>query len=103
MTQLNPTAASTAHQAFDAATEKAGDNLRPVLDHLMGGVHDAVEHLADVAAQAVNKMELSGAYLKDSQTRMVGGCRNYVRAKPLTSIGMAVAGGLLLGWALRQR
>jgi ElaB/YqjD/DUF883 family membrane-anchored ribosome-binding protein len=103
MTEFNSTASADAHKAFDSALEKTSDSLRPVLDHLMAGVHEAVDRLSEVAAQAVSKVELSGEYLKDSQTRMVSCGRNYVRAKPLTSIGVAVASGFLLSWAMRQR
>jgi ElaB/YqjD/DUF883 family membrane-anchored ribosome-binding protein len=103
MTELNSTANTTAHQAFDATMNKTKESLRPVVDHLMAGVHEAVERLADVASQAADKVELSGEYLKASQTRMVGNCRGYVREKPLASVGMAVAAGFLLSWALRQR
>lgn len=101
MTELNSSAAVTS--AFDNAIDKTSDTLRPVVDHLMVGVHEAAERLADVVAQAASKVELSGEYLKASQTRMVGSCRSYVRSKPLTAVGVAVASGFLLSWALRQR
>jgi ElaB/YqjD/DUF883 family membrane-anchored ribosome-binding protein len=99
MTELNSSLDSAAHKAYAASA----DTLRPVVDHLLSGMHQAVERLADVAAAAVDKVELSGEYLKDTQTKAVRGARGYVREKPLTSIGIAVASGFLLSWALRQR
>jgi ElaB/YqjD/DUF883 family membrane-anchored ribosome-binding protein len=103
MSELNSTASVAAHHVFDTSIDKTSDALRPVLDQLMTGVHEAVARLAEVAEQAVAKVEDSGDYLKESQTRMVSGCRSYVRDKPLTSIGVALASGFLLSLALRQR
>jgi ElaB/YqjD/DUF883 family membrane-anchored ribosome-binding protein len=99
MTELNSNIDSAAHKAYTASA----DTLRPVVDHLLAGMHQAVERLADVAAQAVDKVELSGEYLKDTQARAARGARSYVREKPLTAVGIAVASGFLLSWALRQR
>ena len=99
MTELNSSIDSAAHKAYAASSE----TLRPVIDQLLAGVHHAVERLADVAAAAVDKVELSGDYIKDTQDKAVRGARGYVREKPLTSIGIAVASGFLLSWALRQR
>ena len=103
MTEQNSHIDSAAHKAYAASA----DTLRPVVDQLLAGMHQAVERLADVAAQAVTKTvegaELSGEYLKDTQDKALRGARGYVREKPLTSIGIAVASGFLLSWALRQR
>lgn len=94
---------SATHNTTDNTMQRTSDTLRPVVDHLMSGVHEAVERLADVASQAADKVELSGEYLKDSQERMAGSCRSYVRSRPLSSIGVALATGFVLSWALRQR
>ena len=100
MTDLHShTTETTAHKAYTASAE----TLRPVVDQLLAGMHQAVERLADVAAKAVDKVELSGDYLKDTQDKAVRGARGYVRDRPLTSVGIAVASGFLLSWALRQR
>lgn len=41
--------------------------------------------------------------LDTTPNRMLSDCRSYVRDKPLTIVGVAVASGFLLSWALRQR
>jgi ElaB/YqjD/DUF883 family membrane-anchored ribosome-binding protein len=99
MTELNATLDTAAQKAYAASS----DALRPVVDQLLAGMHKAVERLADVAAQAVDKVEMSGECLMDTQAKAVRGARSYVREKPLTAIGVAVASGFLLSWALRQR
>ncbi len=93
----------SAHQAFDNAADKTADTLRPVMDMLVSGVHDAVERLSHVVTQAADKVESSGESIKDAQARATRCSRNYIREKPLTSIGIAIASGYLLGWALRHR
>ena len=92
-----------AHQAMDKAVDSASDVLRPAIDHLVAGVHEAVEHLASFATQASGKLELTDDQVKQAQTRMLRSAQGYVREKPLTSLGIAVAAGFLVGWALRLR
>ena len=96
-------AAANTHKAFDNAVDKTSAVVHPAVDHLVAGVHDAVERLASVASQAAGKLELTGDQIKDAQGRMVSSCRGYVREKPLTSLGIAVASGFLISLALRQR
>lgn len=99
MTDMNASIDNAAHKAYAASSEA----LRPVVDQLLAGVHEAVERLAGVAAQAVDKAELSGEYLMAKQAKAVRGARGYVREQPLTAVGVALASGFLLSWALRQR
>lgn len=95
------------NSAIDAAAQEAealsAEAINPLINHLLAGVHEAVEHLADVANKAVDKVELSSEYVKATHTKAVGGARSYVRAQPLTAVGLSVAAGFLLSWALRQR
>ena len=99
MNDMNNTAASSMGKAID----KSSEILRPVLDLLVSGMHDAADKLSDVASQALDKAASTGNYLLDSEARMVAGCRSYVRAKPMRSIGMALAAGYALNWLLRHR
>ena len=99
MNDMNNTAEST----MDKAIDKSSEILRPVLDLLVAGMHDAADKLSDVASQALDKAASTGNYLMDSEARMVANCRNYVRAKPMRSIGMAMVAGYALNWLMRQR
>jgi len=99
MTELNDAAQTAAHKVYTGSTEA----LRPVVDQLLSSMHDAVERLSDVAAQAADKAELSGVYLKNAQRQAARNSRAYVREQPLTSIGIAVASGFLLSWLLHKR
>jgi ElaB/YqjD/DUF883 family membrane-anchored ribosome-binding protein len=100
---VNAASAATAtHQAFDHAVDKTSETLRPVVDLLVASVHEAVERLADAAGAAADKMETSGAYVKNVQQQATRSARSYVRDQPLTSVGVALATGYLLSWALRK-
>jgi ElaB/YqjD/DUF883 family membrane-anchored ribosome-binding protein len=99
MTEFDNAAQTAAHKVYTGSTE----TLRPVIDHLLSSVHDAVDRLSDVAAQAADKAELSGVYIKNAQRQATRSSRAFVREQPLTSIGIAVASGYLLSWLLSKR
>jgi ElaB/YqjD/DUF883 family membrane-anchored ribosome-binding protein len=103
MSESNFTSQSDRNNAFDTTMDSTAETLRPLLQQLMAGLHQAVDRLDDVAARAVDKVDQSGEYLKDAQERMAGGARGYVREQPLTAVGVAVASGFLLSWLLRRR
>ena len=117
MTELNPISntlgtsasksreqlASNAHMSIDNAVDRTADAIRPAFDHLVAGAHQAVESLSLAASQAANQLELTGETLKNTQSRIASEARNYVREKPMTAVGVAVATGFLLSWLLRKR
>lgn len=92
-------AEASAHRAF----AKTSDVARPVLEQLGAGVTAAAERLGKAASSAADRLEVTGETLKDAPAKMTKICRMYVREKPMTSVGVALAMGYLLSWALRQR
>ncbi|MCX8521020.1 MAG: DUF883 C-terminal domain-containing protein [Rhodoferax sp.] len=94
---------NTAEDSVNKAIDRSSEILRPVLDLLVSGMHDAADKLSDVASQAMDKAASTGNYLMDSEARLVANCRSYVRAKPMRSIGIAIATGYALNWLMRQR
>ncbi len=95
--------ASNAHMSIDHAVDRTTDAIRPAFEHLVQGAHQAVESLSLAASQAATKLELTGETLKNAQARVTDSARGYVREKPMTAVGVAVAAGFLLSWLLRQR
>lgn len=75
-------AAQGAHVMVDRVAEKAG----PAVDRLRSGISDAAESLK---ASVENLGEIEKRWVDDG--------RGYVREHPLTSIGLAVAAGVVLG------
>lgn len=88
-----------AHQTIDRATEAA----RPAMDRVATGAHQVVDKLAGVAASAADTLGTKGEQLKQAQSRLTEASRDYVRENPLTSIGIAVAAGILLSRLINSR
>jgi ElaB/YqjD/DUF883 family membrane-anchored ribosome-binding protein len=72
-------------------------------DHAITGAHRTMDHLLDAASGVAEKLEATGQQLKEAESRVSESCRHFVQAKPWTSLGIALASGLVLGWALRLR
>ena len=92
-------ATAGAHQAIDKVSQVA----RPAVDRATTGAHQVVDKLAGAATSAAETISAKGEQLKVAQDRLTEASRDYVRENPLTSIGMAVAAGFLLGRLLNSR
>jgi ElaB/YqjD/DUF883 family membrane-anchored ribosome-binding protein len=58
--------------------------------------HDAVDRIADSATQAAAKFGAKADQMKEWQQTLLDSCSQYVREKPLQSLGIAVASGFVL-------
>lgn len=63
--------------------------------------NDTIEHLARAAHHAIDRAVAAIEALGDSQEAWVEAAGNQIRARPLTSLALAVAAGLLIDRALR--
>lgn len=81
----------------------AADANVPTVQHLAAGAHQVVDNIAGAAREAAANLEGKGDELRDAQVRITEACREHVRDNPMTSLGIAVAAGFLLSWALRSR
>ena len=92
-------ATTSAHKVIDRASNAA----RPAVDRVAASAHHAVDKLAEAASDAADTINTRGGQVLDAQARVADNCRGYVRDRPMTSLGIAAAAGLLLGWALSRR
>ena len=92
-------AGTGAHNTID----KVSDAARPAVDRLASGAHQAVDKVADVANQAAESLGVKAGQLKEAQARLMEDVGGYVRANPLTSLGIAVVAGFLLSRLLSSR
>lgn len=99
VTRTLDNAANSAHKAIDQASGAA----RPAVDHMASSAHHAVDRLGGAATHAVDAIEMRSGQMRDMQSRLTSSCRSQVRDTPIAAIGVAAAGGFLLGWLLRQR
>lgn len=92
-------ASAGAHQKIDRATEAA----RPAVERMATGAHQVVDKLAGVAASAADKLGTKGEKMKETQSRLTEASRDYIRENPMTSIGIAVAAGVVLSRLINSR
>ena len=79
------------------------NKLSRSLDQATVSAHHAMERVSDAANQAAKTLEAKGDQLMHAQAQVTNGCRSYVKQQPLTALGVAVAAGFLLGWAIDKR
>lgn len=58
--------------------------------------YQAFDKIASATSQAAEALNKKGEELSDDQQRLMKNCRSYVRDKPVTSLGIALAAGFLL-------
>ncbi|HEX5056661.1 MAG TPA: hypothetical protein VFX02_09200 [Gammaproteobacteria bacterium] len=66
------------------------------IERAKSSVHDAVDRIADSATQAAQKLGARADQMKEWQQTLIDNCSQYVREKPLQSLGIAVASGFVL-------
>jgi ElaB/YqjD/DUF883 family membrane-anchored ribosome-binding protein len=83
--------------AADEATRKA----KPAIDQVTAMAHQTVDKTAGAVAPAADWLTDQGAGLNATQKKLMGDTCGYISANPLTSIGIAVAAGFVLGRMIR--
>src|SRR5688572_5622962 len=63
-------------------------------------VHQAVDRIADSATQAAERLGVKADQMKEWQQSLVQNASQYVREKPIQSLGIAVATGFILSRVL---
>lgn len=89
--------AGTAHESID----KAASSARPAVDRFAESAHQAVDKMVGTANQYAQKFSERKGSLKGSQDQMIDDARAYIRQKPGTAIGIAVAAGFILSRIMR--
>jgi ElaB/YqjD/DUF883 family membrane-anchored ribosome-binding protein len=79
------------------------DAADPMVDRLASGAREAVDKMADVAAQAGKTLDEKGEQLRELQVEWLDKSRAYVRDNPVKALGIAVVGGFLLSRLLSSR
>lgn len=73
------------------------------VDAMAAGAHEAVDWAADATNNASDRIGATSRELKASQEKWLGEARGYVQHNPAKSVGIALAGGYLIGRILRSR
>jgi ElaB/YqjD/DUF883 family membrane-anchored ribosome-binding protein len=92
-------ASTGAHNAIDRVAEAA----HPAMDRLSSGAHDTVDKAANAATQTAASINVKREQMRYARMRTMDETRAYIRANPMTSVGIAVAAGYLISQMLRYR
>ncbi|MEO7938698.1 MAG: hypothetical protein ABIR55_08750 [Burkholderiaceae bacterium] len=90
------TASTSVHHAIDRATDAAG----PVIDRVATAAHQTTDQVAVTAADAARALRSANARIWAAQRRLTQNGSRHIREKPMASLGIAAAGGFLLGLLL---
>ena len=89
--------ASQAHQTVDELARRATDKAAPAIDRVARAAHQTVDKVAEAAQPAAEWIGDSAERVRQAQEQMVAGSREYIRERPLVTLGVALAAGYLLG------
>lgn len=73
------------------------------IDNASHSAHEAIDKIASASNHAAEAIGEKGEQLKNVEQQLMENCRVYVRDNPVTSLGIAVAGGFLLSRLLSCR
>jgi len=92
-------ASTGAHNVID----KVSDAAHPAMDRLSSGAHHTIDKAASAATQTAAALAVKREQMKNARARAMEQTRDYVRANPVTAVGIALAAGFLLSRLLRSR
>lgn len=84
-------------------TNTNSSTAHETVDRMASGAHEAVDRFAEATNDATDNLEASGQQLKEVQELWLENVREYVRANPGTSLGIALVGGFLVSRILSSR
>ncbi|MGZ8237590.1 MAG: DUF883 family protein [Methylobacter sp.] len=73
------------------------------LDRTSEYVHEATDKIVGATSQAAEALSETGEQLLNAEQKLVKSCGKYVRANPITSIGIMIAAGFVLASLLSRR
>jgi len=84
-------------------TTDEGEHTMNTTDKVANFAHEAVNSVADASNQARAAFDEKSDQIIDAEQQLVKNCQTYIRENPVTSLGLAVAGGFLLSRLLSGR
>jgi len=89
-------ASGSIHKAIDTASDAASTSIKIMTT----SAHQTVDTMASGAHPAADAVANKTTELRDLKQQLADNTRQQVRNHPLLTIGLAVAGGVLLSWWL---
>lgn len=89
--------AAQAHQTVDDLARRANEKAGPAIDKAAQAAHQAVDKVAQAAAPAADWISDSATRIRQQQDELIDSSRDYIRERPLVTVGFALALGYLIG------
>jgi ElaB/YqjD/DUF883 family membrane-anchored ribosome-binding protein len=80
--------------------DKTSDYVHGAADYMHDAadyVQENAEKIASATSHAAEALGEKGEQLLDAEQKLMKSCRNYVRANPVTSLGIMLAVGFVMG------
>lgn len=97
-------ASSGAHAAVDSLAVSADQAIRkaqPAINQVADMAHQAVDKVAGAAAPTAEWLSEQGESLNEAKKKLMADSCNYVSAHPFKSVGIAVLAGFLISRLMR--
>jgi len=79
------------------------DKTMNTTDKVAHFAHEAVDTVADASNHARAAFDETSDQLVNAEQLLMKNCQTYIRENPVTSLGLAIAGGFLLSRVLSGR
>ncbi len=83
-------------------TAEENQTMKTTTDKVANFAHETVDALADASNQARASYDEKSDQLMNAEQQAMKECQTYIRENPVTSLGLAVAGGFLLSRLLSR-
>ena len=92
----DPSETNADGRVLQTALNRISEVAAPAANYIAISARQAGQALTSAAYKANDALGAAGEQLNDVQERLTEDCRNYIRAKPMTAIGIAVLAGFFL-------
>lgn len=84
-------------------TEEEKLTMNTTTDKVADFAHETIDSIADASNQARATYDEKSDQIMNAEQQLMKNCQTYIRENPVTSLGLAVAGGFLLSRLLSDR
>jgi len=103
-TETSSSNGSYSHSLGSSAQQTGSDySSRLTGENIRTSANQAADKVISGATKAAETLCEQGRKLKDGKTRLGESCRTHMREKPLSSLGIAVAAGVVLALIFKRK
>ena len=95
------TTAAGSNSGTSGRSSAISESAAATVDKIATGAHQAVDRMASAATSAASQFGVKGDEVLAAKDHMLDSAREYVRAKPLAALGIALAAGFVISRIMR--